>query len=403
MNFAPRRSDRALQRDAVQGRDRTRGEVLLNQPPESFQKTVGAFHTVLGPLQGLLRRRREQAEQAHRIRSVALDQRLRIDRVALGFGHLGAVLQHHALGEQAREGFVRFHQPFVAHKLVEETRVEQVQDSVFDAAHVLIHGQPVIGRVGIEHPRAEPRAGKAGVVPGGLHKGVEGVCLALPGHAVQIEAAPLGIGLDRRRHAVHHHILGQHRGQARGRNRYLSAVRPGQHGDGRTPVALPRYAPVAQAKLRGDAAHGLSFKGGGNRVEGGCKVQSVKGAGAGEHAVPGVGGCRDIRRPALGRADHRAYRQRVAGGELPVAFVVGRDGHHRPGAVIHKHVVRYPDRYLGARQRVQRAQAGVHTALFRPRPLGFGNRRLSAFVDKRAQRGIVPGQFAADRVLGRET
>ena len=38
------------------------------------------------------------------------------------------------------------HQPFVAHQLVEETRIQQMQDGVLDAADILVDRQPVLRR-----------------------------------------------------------------------------------------------------------------------------------------------------------------------------------------------------------------------------------------------------------------
>ena len=97
------------------------------------------LHPGVVPLQRLFRRCGEHGEQAHGVGAVALDKLLRVDRVTLGLGHFRAVLEHHPLGQQVGEGLVGFHQPLIAQQLVIETRVEQVQDRVLDAADVLIH------------------------------------------------------------------------------------------------------------------------------------------------------------------------------------------------------------------------------------------------------------------------
>jgi hypothetical protein len=44
------------------------------------------------------------------------------------------------------------HQTFIAHQLVEEARVQQMQDRVFDAADVLVNRQPVVGTRGSSMP-----------------------------------------------------------------------------------------------------------------------------------------------------------------------------------------------------------------------------------------------------------
>ena len=74
--------------------------------PESLQETICALHAVIGPLQRHLGRRRGHHEQSHGIGAVFLDEFLRVNRIALGLGHLRAILQHHALREEIREWLV---------------------------------------------------------------------------------------------------------------------------------------------------------------------------------------------------------------------------------------------------------------------------------------------------------
>ena len=115
--------------------------------PEALQKTVAALDAGVRPFQRLLRRRREHHEQAHGVGAVALDVGRRIHGVAARLRHLGAVLQHHALGQQAFERLVALDEAEVAHQLVEKARVEQVQHRVLDAADIVVHRQPVGGLV----------------------------------------------------------------------------------------------------------------------------------------------------------------------------------------------------------------------------------------------------------------
>jgi hypothetical protein len=151
--------------------------------PEAFQKPRGTFHTGVCPFQRLLGWRREHGEQAYRIGAVLVDQPLRINRIALGLGHLGAVLQHHALGQQAGKRLGIVQQARIAHQLVEEPGVQQMQDRVFDAADVLVDRHPVARPV-IQHAVLLVGAGVACEIPGGFEEGVEGIGLALrPGAA----------------------------------------------------------------------------------------------------------------------------------------------------------------------------------------------------------------------------
>ncbi len=168
-----------------------------------------AGHAFVGPLERLFRRRSEHGKEPDSICAVLIYQRLWVDGVALGFRHLGAIFQHHALAQQALEGFVAGDQPLIAHQLVEKARVEQVENGVFDSAHVLIDRQPVVGCRFIQHARCVVRAGETGVVPGRLHKGIEGVGFPLQLFAIERVFAPLRVRLDRRVHTVHFHLFGQ--------------------------------------------------------------------------------------------------------------------------------------------------------------------------------------------------
>ena len=52
-----------------------------------------------------------------------------------------------------------------------------MQDGVFNATNIMIHGRPIVGRISIKHGVILVRASKAGIVPRGFHKGIKGVCL----------------------------------------------------------------------------------------------------------------------------------------------------------------------------------------------------------------------------------
>lgn len=150
------------------------------QAPDTVEETGSPFNAGIAPVEVAFRRRGEQAEQADGVRAVPGNHFRGIDGVALGLGHLAAVLEHHALGEQVGEGLVQAFgvEAQVAQDLGEEAGVEQVQDGVFHTADVLVHGQPVLEGVHIEGALGIAGAGVAGEVPGGLHEGVQGIGLA---------------------------------------------------------------------------------------------------------------------------------------------------------------------------------------------------------------------------------
>jgi hypothetical protein len=138
-------------------------------------------------------------------------------RVVLDAALVGAaaenVVEHHALGQQVGEGLVVLDEPQVAHHLGPETRVEQVQDRVLDAADVLVGRHPVVA-AGIDHGRVR-RARRgidavARVVPGRIDEGVHGVGFALGRLAAFGALAIHEVGALRQRiaRAVRHAVFG---------------------------------------------------------------------------------------------------------------------------------------------------------------------------------------------------
>ena len=124
--------------------------VAHGEAPHPVEEAVRSLDALVTPVQVLLGRGREQGEQTRGIRAVALDQLVRVHHVVLGLGHLGAVLDDHALGQQVAEGLVHDKPAHVTQDAGEEARVEQVQHRVLDAADVLVHGHPVIGPLPIQ-------------------------------------------------------------------------------------------------------------------------------------------------------------------------------------------------------------------------------------------------------------
>ena len=158
--------------------------------------------------------------------------------------------------------------------------------------------------------------------------------------------------------------IGSTTGSSRVGDRHDAAGGAVDHRDRRPPVALPGDPPVAQAvvRLAGAAAllleqrdHPLLRRGGGKAA-----------AGAGVHrGAVALERRRHRRRVQLAprRAHDDRDRQPVLLRELEVALVVRGHGHHRPGAVLHQHEVRGPDRDLRAGQRVHRVRPGEDALL----------------------------------------
>ncbi len=127
----------------VAGREANR--VLGDEAVEAREETVDALHSLVLPVEVAIRRGGKQRVETRGIGAVAGHHVIGRDDVAQRLGHLGAVLDDHALGEQALRGLVVVDEADVAHELGPEARVHQVQNGVLDAADVLIHGEPVVG------------------------------------------------------------------------------------------------------------------------------------------------------------------------------------------------------------------------------------------------------------------
>src|SRR5471030_572816 len=137
---------------------------------------------------------------------------------------------------------------------------------MLDAADVLVHRQPVVHTL-VHHLRCA-RTGVADVIPGRIDEGVHGVGLAPRGLAAMragaIEKRPVLVQWIAR--TVRHQVLGQRHRQILDRYRYCAAIAAVDDGNRRTPVALARDAPVAQAPYHLLAAKALGAQVGGDGI-----------------------------------------------------------------------------------------------------------------------------------------
>src|SRR5690606_30678612 len=114
-----------------------------------------------------------------------------------------------------------------------------------------------------------------------------GVGLALGG-AAALRApglAPLRVGLERRGDAAELDVLGQHDGQLVLRHRERAAAGAIDDRDRASPVALPAYAPVAQAEVHLARGAALGLEAGRDGVERLVEVQAVELAGVEQPAA----------------------------------------------------------------------------------------------------------------------
>ncbi|MNM23327.1 hypothetical protein D3C81_337250 [compost metagenome] len=272
---------------------------------------------------------------------------------------------------------------------MEEAEIHQVHDGVFDAADILIDRQPVVGSGWIQHPLVVLRAGIARVVPGRLHKGVEGVGFAQRRLAVNGGFRPLRIGFDRAGNAVHHHIFRQDHRQLVFWRWHHGTVFQRDHRDWCAPITLAGNAPVAQTVVNLALTNAFGDQFVGNGVETVLVIQTVKLAGVEQRAFLGHRFSLYIRLAAVEGQNDRFDWQAVFGGEFPVALIVSRNRHHRAGTVFHQHKVGDPNWHLLAGQRMDGEQAGRHALFLHRRHFGFGHFGVTALFDKFSQRRVV--------------
>ena len=377
----------------------------MDKTPDAVQEARGALDAAVVPVEVLLRRGREEREEARGVGPVATDEVVGVHHVALGLRHLGPVLDDHALREEGEKGLVHLQHPEIAQRLGVEARVEEVEHRVLDAADVLVHRHPVGGGGRLEHAAVVGRRAVAEEVPGRLHERVHGV-------GVPPRLAPaLGTGgVDEARHLRERraalpadlHVARQHHRQVLLALRHHAVPLAVEHRDRGPPVALPADPPVAEAEVD----LGLPEPPGHQPVDrlalGLLDGEPVEEAGVDLHAVAGVG---LILLPALRSLHGGDDRQLVCLREVPVALVLARHRHDRPGAVAHQHVVGEEERDLRGAEWVHRAGLEPEAALGpvggEPLDLGLARDLGAEGVDPTALL-LVGGEAVHQRVLGGE-
>ena len=117
---------------------------------DAGEEAADAFDAGVLPVEIAVGRRGEERVHAGGVGAVFRDHVVGRDDVAEALRHFRAVLDDHALGEQALGRLVVFHESDVAHELGPEARVDEVQDGVFGSADVLVDGEPIIHGVHVE-------------------------------------------------------------------------------------------------------------------------------------------------------------------------------------------------------------------------------------------------------------
>src|SRR6516162_9190141 len=119
-------------------------------------------------------------------------------------------MTNHSLCEKTSKGLVQIEISTRTQRAHIKTRVEEVEDGMFDAADVLIDRHPVIDRLALECDR-RPRRTKTQEIPGRFEEGVQGVGLAAGGSATTwaIDMFPGRVVIERISREREIDILGQ--------------------------------------------------------------------------------------------------------------------------------------------------------------------------------------------------
>src|SRR3984957_16314850 len=124
--------------------------MLLEEAPYATQKSLNTFDARVLPVEIAVGRCGEEAVEAGSVGAVGGDHFIGAHNIAEALRHFCAVLDHHALREQALDGFVVGDEAKIAHELGPEARVDEVQDCVLNAADVLVNGKPVLRNLRVE-------------------------------------------------------------------------------------------------------------------------------------------------------------------------------------------------------------------------------------------------------------
>ena len=98
--------------------------IVIDKTPHAIDKPITAFYSLIIPFQIPFRRCGKQDKQASSICAEFINNCLRTDDVALGFGHLAAVHEHHTLGEQILERLIYADQAHIIQHFGEKPRIQ---------------------------------------------------------------------------------------------------------------------------------------------------------------------------------------------------------------------------------------------------------------------------------------
>ena len=331
-----------------------------------------------------------------------------IDRAALRIAGQIDFMCDHALGKQRVERFdCRFRQmPRDVHGTGKKSRIEQVQDRVFDAADILVNIHPIVSVV-LCRRGFGPWCGKACKIPRAVDKSVHRIGFApgrfATGRAARI--APCRMPVQRIARRVKGHVIGQNDRQVfflLGNN---TAVRAMHHRDGTAPIALAAQPPVAQPIFGLPFAETMRLE----IVD--CCVDGLLACYLGDSGkmvdkADFFGLCRHEGHGAhfgfvAKRIECVLHGQIVFARKVEIALIMRRASEHRAGAILHQDKVADPDGQFGVRiDRVFDPQTRIDTLFFGLFHGRLGGVHFAAFVNKGRKIGVVSLERPGDGVIG---
>ena len=171
------------------------------------------------------------------------------------------------------------------------------------------------------------------------------------------------------------------------------------HGDRRTPIALPRDPPVADPKVLGLPSLVPLLQPLRNGLEGGLGGQTIKGPGILEYALFDIGRGLDIHARTIRRIDHLFDRDAVLAGKGVIPLVVARHRHHRPGTVAHEDEVCRIDGHRLTTDWMDRLNAQGHALLLDRLQLCLGGTATPALLHEGSQLWVVSCGLQCEWVL----
>ncbi len=338
------------------------------QAPITLQKAPASPDAVCAPRSRLFEIADEHLIQTERIGAVFVHDVVRINHIAARLAHFLAVFtEDHTVARAFGVGLRRGNFADVVQEFMPETAVKQMKRGMLHAAVVPVHRQPVFHGFFSGKALAVVRIRVAQKIPRRTRPLRHGVRFPLGGAAAMRAGGVYPVRhVGERGLAVVRRFIGFHVRQAERklalRNGDIAAFRADHDRDRLAPIALARENPVAKLEVDFRAADALLLQISDDLLFCVFNGKPVQDPGIYHNARRAVGVCFFLYVPAFDDFDDR---QTEFFREVPVAGVVGRNGHDRSGPVGHEDVVGKENRNFFSGNRIDPVDSfQAYTRLF---------------------------------------